>query len=58
VLPYVYAESVYIIYCIHPSLNLFVSETNHDRTRVNPNFSVVGRRTLKKILKNVAVTCR
>jgi hypothetical protein len=44
----VYAESVYIIYCIRPSLNLFVSETNRDRTRANPNFSVVGRRTLKK----------
>lgn len=56
--PYVYAESVYIIHCIRPSVTLFVSETNNDRTRVNPDF-VLGRTApKKKMLKNVAVTCR
>jgi len=55
--PYVFADSVYIIHCVRPSVTLFVSETNSDKTRVNPDF-VLGRTAQKKNFKNVAVTCR
>lgn len=45
--PYVCAESVYIIHCARLSVTLFVSETNNDSTRVNPNF-VLRRTTPEK----------
>jgi len=45
--PYVYADCVYIIHCVHPSVTLFVCETNSDKTRVTPNF-ILGRTTQKK----------